>query len=253
MGVSPMNIKQVLKQLDFEEREVDIYCALLALGNASIREVAEKADVNRGTTHELLKKMLKRGIVNYYPKGKRRHFCAEAPEKLIEIAAEKQEQLRHASIQLANEVIPNLNRLAPDTGSPKVTYYEGDEGIEKVLKDILNVSEKSKNKNYNVYSSQAIRKYLYRPFPNYTVQRIKRNIRVKAIAIGPGGEEAPLSERKWIGDKKDGTQASYVAIYPPKCAMISLQEGNYPTAVVIESEAISRSMELSFETLWGLL
>ena len=134
-----------------------------------------------------------------------------------------------------------------------MSYYEGDEGIEKVLKDILNTAEKSPNKNYNVYSSQAIRKYLYRPFPNYTLQSVKRGIRVKAIAIGPGGEEAPLSQRKWIGNKNDGTQASYVAIYPPKCAMISLQEGNYPTAVVIESEAISRSMNLSFETLWGLL
>ncbi|MCW8880109.1 MAG: winged helix-turn-helix transcriptional regulator [Kangiellaceae bacterium] len=248
-----MHIKSVLKQLDFEEREVDIYCALLSLGNASIRDVADKAGVNRGTTHELLKKMVKRGIVSYFPKGKRRHFCAEDPDKLLTLASEKQEALRHASLQLANEVIPGLNRLKPGSDSPKVTYYEGDDGIESVLKDVLNTTEKSANRSYNVYSSQAIRQHLYRPFPNYTIQRIKRNIRVKAIAIGPGGEEAPLSERKWIGDKHNGSQASYVAIYPPKCAMISLQEGNYPSAVVIESEAISEAMNLSFETLWSLL
>ena len=248
-----MNIKSVLKQLDFEEREVDIYCALLSLGNASIRDVADKSGVNRGTTHELLKGMLKRGIVSYFPKGKRRHFSAESPEKLLILASEKQEALRHASLQLANEVVPSLNRLKPDSDSPKVSYYEGDDGIESVLKDILNTSEKSSKRSYNVYSSRAIREHLYRPFPNYTMQRIKRNIRVKAIAIGPGGEEAPLSERKWIGDKRNGSQASYVAIYPPKCAMISLQEGNYPSAVVIESEAISEAMNLSFETLWELL
>ena len=248
-----MDIKSVLKQLDFEEREVDIYCALLSLGNASIRDVADKAGVNRGTTHELLKDMVKRGIVSYFPKGKRRHFCAEDPDKLLSLASEKQEALRHASLQLANEIIPSLNRLKPGSDSPKVTYYEGDDGIESVLKDILKTSEKSTSRSYNVYSSRAIRQHLYRPFPNYTIQRIKRNIRVKAIAIGPGGEEAPLSERKWIGDKRNGSQASYVAIYPPKCAMISLQEGNYPSAVVIESEAISEAMNLSFETLWDLL
>lgn len=248
-----MDIKSVFAQLDFSEREVDIYCALLTLGPAPIREVADKAGVNRGTTHEILKQMLKRGMVSYYPKGKRRHFNAQPPEKLLEIAKEKQDSLRHASLQLVNQIVPELNRLKPDSGTPQVTYYEGDDGIEKVLKDILNTTDKSTNKSYNVYSSQAIREHLYRPFPNYTLQRIKRNIRVKAIAIGPGGEDAPLSERKWIGDKQDGTQASYVAIYPPKCAMISLQEGNYPTAVVIESEAISRSMNLSFETLWQRL
>ncbi len=248
-----VNIKKVLAHLDLEEREVDVYCALLSLGPAAIREVAEKAQVNRGTTHEILKRMLKRGLVSYYPKGKRRHFCAEPPEKLMEIVNEKQENLRHAAIQLVNEVVPQLSRLKPDSGSPKVTYYEGDDGIEKVLRDILSTTEKSENKSYNVYSSREIRQHLYRPFPNYTLQRVRRNIRVKAIAIGPGGEEAPLSERKWIGKKNDGNQASYIAIYPPKCAMISMKEGNYPTAVVIESEAISRSMNLSFETLWGLL
>lgn len=248
-----MDIKQVLNQLDFQDREVDIYCALLSLGEASIREIAEQANVNRGTTHELLKLMVKRGIVTYLPKGKRRHYCAEDPQKLLSIATEKQQKLRQASLQLANDIIPGLNRLKPSSDSPKVTYYEGDEGIERVLKDILNTAQQSLDKSYNVYSSRAIRKYLYRPFPNYTMQRVKRNIRVKAIAIGPGGEQAPLSERKWIGEKKDGGQASYVAIYPPKCAMISLQEGNYPTAVVIESAAISEALNISFETLWQLL
>ncbi|MGI0115707.1 TrmB family transcriptional regulator [Zooshikella sp. RANM57] len=248
-----MNIKQVLAQLDFEDREVDIYCALLTLGTASIRDIAEQSGINRGTTHEILKNLLKRGVVSFYPKGKRRHFCAEPPDKLLELANDKQENLRAATRQLVNDVIPDLNRLRSDTGSPQVKYYEGDEGIERVLKDILNTAEKSESGSYDVYSSKAIRKYLYRPFPNYTLQRVKRNIRVRAIAIGEGGEDAPLSERKWIDDGDVGGQASYVAIYPPKCAMISLQEGNYPTAVVIESAAISQALKLSFNTLWMLL
>lgn len=248
-----MDINAVLGQLDFEPREVDVYRALLSLGSASIRDIAEHAEVNRGTTHELLKGMLKRGIVSYAPKGKRRHFCAESPDKLLALASEKQERLRHAALQLANDIIPSLNRLRPDTDAPKVSNYEGDDGIESVLKDILNTTEKSRHKTYNVYSSRAIRSHLYRPFPNYTLQRVKRNIRVKAIAIGPGGEDAPLSERKWIGEKDSGEKASYLAIFPPKVAMISLQEGNYPTTVVIESEAISEAMNLSFETLWALL
>ncbi|RDH42947.1 TrmB family transcriptional regulator [Zooshikella ganghwensis] len=248
-----MNIKQVLAQLDFEAREVDIYCALLTLGTASIRDIAEQSGINRGTTHEILKNLLKRGIVSFYPKGKRRHFCAESPEKLIELANDKQEKLRSATRQLVHDVIPDLNRMRSDTGSPQVKYYEGDDGIESVLKDILNTADKSESRSYDVYSSKAIRKYLYRPFPHYTLQRVKRNIRVRAIAIGEGGEDAPLSERKWIDDGDAGGQASYVAIYPPKCAMISLQEGNYPTAVVIESAAISQALKLSFNTLWMLL
>ena len=53
-----------------------------------------------------------------------------------------------------------------------------------------------------------------------------------------GGDEAQLAERKWMKGEAD---ASYIAIYPPKVAMISLAENNYPAVVVIESDALSNS------------
>lgn len=73
------------------------------------------------------------------------------------------------------------------------------------------------------------------------------------IAIGDGGESAPLSSRKWIPNQNTNLEASYVAIYPPKCEMSSLTEGDYPTAVVIESLSTAQAMSLSFDTLWERL
>lgn len=81
---------------------------------------------------------------------------------------------------------------------------------------------------------------------------MQRNIRVKVIAIGEGGEEAPLAERKWIGIEERDTAASYVAIYPPKCAIISLIQEDYPTAGVIDSPAIALALKSSFNTLCNL-
>lgn len=247
------SVQETLGRIGLEAREIDVYLALLRLGPASIRDIGEKAGVNRGTTHELLKRLLKRGLVTLRPKGKRRHFCAESPEKLMELAAEQQRRLARASELLAAEIIPDLHLLQPDSSATQVKYYEGDEGIEFVLKDILNTAERSAGKRYSVYSSKVIRRYLYRPFPTFTQQRVKRNISVRAIAIGEGGDEAPLAERKWIETPQHPGQASYVAIYPPKCAMISLQEGDYPSAVVIESQAIAQALQISFDMLWKLL
>ena len=74
----------------------------------------------------------------------------------------------------------------------------------------------------------------------------------KVIAIGEGGEDAELSERKWI--KTEGkVDAAYIAVYPPKCAIISLASANYPTAVVIESKEVATAQKIIFDTLWGLL
>ncbi|MBY4676558.1 TrmB family transcriptional regulator [Marinobacterium arenosum] len=244
--------EQILAQLDLSEREIRIYRALLELGPSAIRAIADKADINRGTTYDCLKGMQQKGIVAYLPKGKRRYFSAREPEVLLDLAEERRRNLDHAMEQLRSRVIPELHHLKPDFSAANVQFYEGDDGIEWVLRDLLNTVAAGEQLEYSVFSSKPIRPHLYRPFPNYTVQRVQRGIQVRVIAIGEGGEEAKLSQRKWI--RTDGpVDAAYIAIYPPKVAIISLASENYPTAVVIDSAEVAAAQQIVFDTLWGLL
>ena len=246
-----MNL-EILEELGLDQKEIKLYLALLKLGTASIRDIATEADINRGTTYETLKVLANKGIVSYFPKGKRRVFCAEAPEKLLDLAEEKKQSLEQGIEEMKQRLIPALNHLKPDFNPGNVRFYEGDSGIELVLKDILHSVARQDDKTYCVFSSKAIRHHLYRPFPNYTQQRIRKNINVKVIAIGDGGEDADLSERKWIS-AKEKVDASYIAIYPPKVAMISLASRDYPVAVVIESKEIASTQQIVFDTLWNSL
>ena len=243
---------ELFELLGLSAREITLYRALLSLGPSAIRTVAEKAAINRGTTYDCLKEMQQKGIVTYLPKGKRRLFSAREPEILLQLAEEKRHSLNSAIDQLKTRVVPELHHLMPDFNTANVSYYEGDSGIEQVLRDILNTVESQQPKRYSVFSSKPIRQHLYRPFPNFTAQRIQKGIEVKVIAIGDGGEDAELSARKWI--KTEGrVDAAYIAVYPPKCAIISLASANYPTAVVIESKEVAAAQKIIFDTLWGLL
>ncbi|WP_422139362.1 TrmB family transcriptional regulator [Endozoicomonas sp. ALC020] len=246
-----MNL-DTLKQLGLDQKEIKLYLALLKLGTASIRDIAAEADINRGTTYETLKGLAGKGIVSYFPKGKRRVFCAEPPEKLLDLAEEKKQSLEQSIEEMKQKLIPQLNQLKPDFNTGNVRFYEGDSGIEFVLKDILNTVAKKNDKNYSIFSSKPIRQHLYRPFPNYTQQRIRKGINVRVIAIGEGGEDAELSERKWI-NATGKIDASYIAIYPPKVAMISLASMDYPVAVVIDSIEIANTQQIIFDTLWNTL
>lgn len=246
-----MNL-DTLKQLGLDQKEIKLYLALLKLGTASIRDIAAEADINRGTTYETLKGLAGKGIVSYFPKGKRRVFCAEAPEKLLDLAEEKKQSLEQSIEEMKQKLIPQLNQLKPDFNPGNVRFYEGDSGIEFVLKDILNTVAKQDDKNYSIFSSKPIRQHLYRPFPNYTQQRIRKGINVRVIAIGEGGEDAELSERKWI-NATGKVDASYIAIYPPRVAMISLASMDYPVAVVIDSIEIASTQQIIFDTLWNTL
>jgi len=244
--------EEIYGLLDLSRREIQIYRSLLSLGPSAIRTIAEKAGINRGTTYELLKQMQQKGIVTYLPKGKRRFFTAREPDILLQLAEDRRESLDQAIDQLKTRVIPDMHHLMPDFNTANVSYYEGDSGIELVLRDILNTVAQQDSRSYSVFSSKPIREHLYRPFPNFTAQRIAKGIEVNVIAIGGGGEDAELSARKWI--KTAGkVDAAYIAVYPPKCAIISLASANYPTAVVIDSKEVAAAQKIIFDTLWGLL
>ncbi|MGK0443158.1 MAG: sugar-specific transcriptional regulator TrmB [Bermanella sp.] len=239
-----------LTQLGLTEREIAVYHSLLTLGPASIRDLAAKAQLNRGTTYETLKILVSKGIVNYLPKGKRRVFQAEDPERLLDLAEQKRQSLEQTLLELKTDIIPGLKHLKTDMVAGNVRFYEGDDGVELILRDILSSVDRSKQKQYSVISTQALREHLYRPFPTFTKQRVAKNIKVRVIAIGDGGDEAELAERKWLKGKGD---ASYIAIYPPKVAMISLADNNYPVVVVIDSDAIAGTQQMMFDTLWAAL
>jgi sugar-specific transcriptional regulator TrmB len=241
-----------LQALDLSQRQIRIYHALLRLGPASIRDVAAEAGINRGSTYETLKELATRGIVSYFPRGKRRVFQAEDPEQLLQLGESKQHALSAAMDQLRREVIPALKSEQPEFSPGNVRFYEGDDGVELVLRDLLNSSSKSEPRTYSVISTKTLREHLYRPFPNFTRQRVERGIHVRVIAVGEGGDEAELAERKWL-PAGAGTDASYIAIYPPKIAIITLAQNNYPVVIVIESPAIASTQQLMFDTLWSLL
>jgi len=103
-----------------------------------------------------------------------------------------------------------------------------------------------------VISTKTLRRHLYRPFPNFTKLRESRGIRVRVIAVGEGGDEAEYAERKWLPSASD-SDASYIAIYPPKVAMITLADKDYPVVVIIDSPAIASTQQILFDTLWQLL
>ncbi|MCB1694401.1 MAG: hypothetical protein KDI19_16635 [Pseudomonadales bacterium] len=248
-----MIIHETLARLGLSNRETDVYLALLKQGPTSIRDIADAAGINRGTTYEILKGLREKSLVTYFPRGKRKYFCAEPPELLLRLAENQRDEIEQAAALLEREIVPDLRLLSPSTAITNVHHYEGDDGIEFVLRDILQTVAEQGEKQYRVYSSRLIRKYLYRPFPHFTRQRVQRGISVRVIAIGEGGEDAPLAQRKWIPSTESDGAASYVAIYPPKCAFISLVKGDYPTAVILNSEAIALAQKIAFDTLWQRL
>lgn len=246
-------IEKLLKGLGLSNQAVKVYVALLSLESVSVRKIAEETKINRGTVYETLKQLHARGLVHTKNKGERTQYNAESPDKVIDILNEQRRELTKLS-ELAQVTVPMLEAMRKQTGQePLVRFYEHDEGLVLILKDVLATCRRLKKREYHVYSSKPLREYLYRRFPKFTEQRIADNIFVRAIAVGSGGEKALLAERKWIPEADDNASASYTIIYGNKVAMISISEDYTPYGVVIEEPGVADMQRLLFNTLWKSL
>lgn len=245
-------IEPTLKRIGLDDKQVAVYLALLRLGPSPVRKIALEAKVNRGTTYDILKGLMRLGLVSYYHQDKHMYFVCEDPGALVSVVAEKRKELQRIDGELQN-IIPELRSfLDRGTEKPVVKYYEGYRGVRSILEDVVKtVADLGAPKEYVIYSSSTIRPFLYQAFPDYTENRIAKGIRVKAIAIGEGGELKGLDQRKWLS--KDEGVPTYTLIYGNKVAMISVDAKRNPLGVLIEDPAIATTQQLIFRRLWDAL
>jgi sugar-specific transcriptional regulator TrmB len=242
-------IIKVLEKLELEEKDIKVYLALLALGPSPIRKIAEKAKINRGTTHGTLKNLQTLGLVSYYHKESHQHFVAEDPKNLLKILSRKKVDIQNAEIEL-EKIIPDLYTLSGTIERPIVTFFEGFGGVRTILEDALESVGKETKKEYAAFSSATISPYLYdeKSFPNFNKERIKKNIHVRTIASGPGGTLSGNDERKWLTQKSGSP--TYKLIYAGKVAMISLGNNKKPHGLIIEDKALYETELQIFNSLW---
>jgi HTH-type transcriptional regulator, sugar sensing transcriptional regulator len=238
----------VLKKLGLSDKEIAVYAALLALGSASVRQIAVAAKVNRGTTYDILKSLATDGLVSYINKDKKHYFAAEDPAQLQSLVVKRQKQLTVVGEELQKE-IPQLQTLHKRGGDkPVVRYFEGKRGIHALLSDVLATMGRSKEKMYYVYSSAALREQYRAAYPTFTKERIAKKIRVRAIAMGSGGETSGLDERKWVTDQD--ASPTYTLIYGGHMAHMAHDAAGQMVGVIIENEAMYKTHKMLFETLW---
>lgn len=247
-----MDVTYLLRRLGFSDKEIQVYLTLLSGGPSSVRKLAKDTDLNRGTVYDALKSLQRTGLVGMYQKHKKQYFLAEDPGKLIEVVEQREQSLSSIKRHVA-ELLPELRSLYVHGGmKPVVKYYEGAKGVNIILRDVLTtMSDFEGEKLYRVYSSAELRDYLYKEFPNFTKERITRQINVRAIAVGAGGDDQPLAERRWLSVERGSP--TYSLIYGPKVAFISLGEQETPLGVLIEDARIAQTERMVFDHVWRTL
>jgi sugar-specific transcriptional regulator TrmB len=242
-----MRLEQILENLGLSEAEAIVYRAALELGQALPKHVAEKAGVKRPTLYKLLPGLLEKGLLSETVAGKRRLLVAEDPAVYFE--------QKQAELEQMEQVLPQLRSLlATASAKPKITFYQGIEGLKKVYMDNL----RQRGEILEFLTLEKIHPEMEFKFANYYIpQRIKRRIPIKIILSGPPKSKSihlktdPYAFREVkLVDSKLFPVPLDAYIYGDNVSMLLYRSDSEPLGLIIRSKEIATFMRSLFHLIW---
>lgn len=241
-----MILQTTLEQMGLTQKEAAVYLAALELGQASVLQIAKKAEIKRSTVYVTLASLQDRAFVHALAKGATTFYQAEDPKKIIDRFHEK--------TALLEKALPELRSIANAApGKPRVRFYEGKKNILALYqneifraKDIIGVT--SMKDIIQLFSREEELKLLH-------LLKQKGGYIRDILDDSPEAREyVQEKKRLGIGETKFLPRNLHFEIdflvYNKKLAMISLKN---LIAVVIEDPTISYAQGQLLEFLWKSL
>jgi sugar-specific transcriptional regulator TrmB len=241
-------------EIGLETRDRRVYETLLANPGSSLRKIAADTGINRGSVYESMKKLTEQGLVSSLEVGKQRRYTAAEPASIIELIRERRDELIIAERQAGAYVKQLQAKPGLRAGSGQFAqFYEGTEGVAAILRDVIGTCRNLDTPSYRAISTKDVREFIYENFRNFTQRRIAEKIAVRVIAVGIGGSQDKLAERRWLESTRSDAPNCYTLIYGNKTAFINLGEGNTLSAIVIDNSGVGNLQKELFDRLWDTL
>lgn len=129
-------IDQFLSSIGLEPLESKLYITALSFGTVPASVLANKLEIPRSTARYICEQLIRKKLMVETKKGNRKLFTTENPTKLASILYDEEMFLKQKQNQLPF-VTKTLQKLYnPHTSIPDVTFYDGDDGVEKMLMDL---------------------------------------------------------------------------------------------------------------------
>ena len=238
------------EQIGLTNRDKRVYEALLHIPRSSIRRLADATNINRGSVYESVKALRAAGLASQITIGKSLRYSAADPEKLEELISEKRQSLKDMQNSLG-EYIQSLAQTTQNSGFKQfASFYDGDEGLANILRDVLTTCRTEGVTQYRVISSPRVSEYLYNNFAQFTREREKQGLLVRVLRQGK--PLRPLSDQalsKMLPQQTTDSK-NYVLIYGSKLAIASLDDTNHTSGIIINNKGIASLQAQLFDIVW---
>lgn len=250
-------LEKILSALELDKEEVKIYFHLLEKGASTAGRLAQKMGMARPTLYDTLQRMHDKEVVVRSLKSGVRTFSAQSPRVLNKLF---QQRIEHLQTQQTHfeKLLPSLEKkLGANMLSPKFQYFEGVEGVQSVLKDMLLY------RDTDTFAFWPIKSMVDMLSPDFfrwhNKERIKNNLYTRAI--WPEREVVQAKTHPYLGDGEAFRREIRVAptdihftlgywAYANKVAFLSSQAESF--GFIIESTELNTMQRAQFDVIWGI-
>lgn len=245
-----MKLVEKLIQTGLLENEAKLYFQLLQLGTQPASILAKKLEIPRTTASLHLENLSKKGIISKSKKGNMfLYSIASSDSLLMFLNSKKQKEISQVNQQIitAQNLLPEIQSFQGKSPSrPKITFYEGIDGITKVYEDTLTSSETLRSLAHADSMHKGIPGY----FPEYYKRRSKKGIHIRSIH--PNSEEMIQLIKRNTEELREGllipkekfSFTPEIQFYDEKVNIVSWKE---KLGIIIESKEIYEAFVVMFE------
>ncbi len=244
-------IHAILRTFELTEKEIKIFTKVLELGAQPASHIARVTELPRNTVRSILDSLVKKGLMVKSNRANTQYYGVEKKANILREL--KHQQLRYQE-KLENQ-IDLIEKYGDDLlmhqakSRPKITFYEGMQGIEKVYEDTLT----AKDGIVSWASFEGMHGALPDYFKTYYQRRAKKNIFIHSIH-----PDSELARQRKKNDEKEARESALVPsdkynwipeiqIYNDKINIVSWKE---KLGIIIESPEISQALKTVFDLSW---
>jgi len=240
----------ILQKLNLNESEILVYETLLQNGEQSARQITLKTPLKRGLVYKTLEDLETKGlIIKNDETNKVSTFTPIHPNVLKGLAEQQLKQAREAKENLDNELGSFISMYNLANNKPGVEFYEGLEGLEKILNDTLTSSETI----YTYINNFSSNKKLLTFNKKNEKQRVEKNISKKIILSQnfslKNYPKLALTKINYLNTEKQFNFYTVINIYDNKISFLTVRNNHF-TATIIHNEHLYMIQRFYFKFLW---
>ncbi|MFA5776966.1 MAG: helix-turn-helix domain-containing protein [Parcubacteria group bacterium] len=244
--------EQSLIQIGLNYTQSLVYEILIKNGSLSARKIVTKTPFKRGLVYKTLDDLLKLEVIEKTePEHSIAIFQAKHPLSLRNLAEKREQKAKDAKLALDGMISSIISDYNLVSGRPGVLFYEGLDGIKKVLDDSL----ESKTEICTYADMEVVVKYIDKINREYVKKRGKLGLKKKVIMLDNDFARKymknyynEVTEVRFI-DYKLFSFSPLMEIYDNTVSYVTLEEKN-KIGVIVKNKEIYQMHKSLFEFNW---